>query len=187
MMMRIFFHWALALALGLPLCTSAAQVTGRIVGVVDGDTVDLLTPTHELFRIRLSGIDAPERRQPFSDVAKKVLSGLAFDRHVVVTYSKRDRNGRLIGKVLVEGRDANLQLVRQGLAWHYKKYETEQPAEDRKAYAAAEDAARTRRLGLWAERQPMPPWDFRTAKRGRAAKGAEDATARTRPVAVPAP
>jgi endonuclease YncB( thermonuclease family) len=186
MMLRLFCQWALALALGLPLCTSAAEVAGRIVGVVDGDTVDLLTPTHELLRVRLSGIDAPERRQPFSDVAKKLLSGLVFDRHVVVTYRKRDRNGRLIGKVLVAGRDANLRLVQEGLAWHYKKYEREQPAEDSKAYAAAESAAQTRRLGLWADRQPVPPWDFRTARRGRVLKGAEVPTARTMPVPLPA-
>lgn len=143
----------------------AADYAGRIVGVVDGDTVDLLSLSKELHRIRLAGIDAPERGQPFGAVAKRALSDLVFDRQVVVSASKQDRYGRLVGKILVAGTDANLQMVRNGFAWHYKKYAREQSSDDRERYAAAEVAARFGRQGLWGDADPVAPWDFRDTRR----------------------
>ena len=143
----------------------AEDYVGRIVGVMDGDTVDLLTDSKELIRVRLSGIDAPEKKQPFGNVAKQALSDLTFDRRVVIKGYKRDRWGRLIGKVTASGVDANLQMVKRGLAWHYKKYQKEQPLEDRQIYAEAELAAKAKRLGLWSENEPVSPWDFRANKR----------------------
>jgi endonuclease YncB( thermonuclease family) len=86
---------------------------------------------------------------------------------VVVEWSKYDRYGRVVGKVLVNGRDAGLAQVAAGLAWHYKAYLREQKSEDQMSYAAAEEAARRRRLGLWRDSMPTPPWDFRRARRFR--------------------
>lgn len=144
---------------------SAADYAGRIVGVVDGDTVDLLSLSKELHRIRLAGIDAPEKSQPFGSVAKRALSDLVFDRQVVVLVGKSDRYGRLVGKVLVAGTDANLQMVRNGFAWHYKTFAREQSPDDRERYAAAEVAARFGRQGLWVDAHPIAPWDFRDSRR----------------------
>lgn len=154
------------LALFLQLGTGcAADYAGRIVGVLDGDTVDLLSPSKEVYRIRLAGIDAPERGQPFGAAAKRALSDLVFNRQVIVSATKHDRYGRLVGKVSVAGSDANLKMVSNGLAWHYKKYEREQSPEDRERYATAEVAARLGRQGLWADRHPVAPWDFRENRR----------------------
>lgn len=147
----------------------ALEYRGRIVGIVDGDTVDLLVGNDKLLRVRLTGIDAPERRQAFGEAAKKALSDLVFSRQVVVVGDKHDRNKRFLGKILVSGADANLQMVHSGFAWHFKRYELQQSAKDRGAYAAAEAAARRRRVGLWRDTEPIPPWDFRPS-RGRSAR-----------------
>ena len=161
-------RWIKLLVLVLCLFQGAVRAedyAGRIVGVIDGDTVDLLTDAKVLIRVRLSGIDAPEKKQAFGNVSKKALSDLAFDRRVVVVASKHDRYGRLIGKVMVAGVDANLQMVQLGLAWHFKKYEKEQAFEDRQRYADAELKARARHAGLWTDKDPIAPWDFRHQKK----------------------
>lgn len=162
--------WALRhLLLGALLVTVghcfALELQGRIIGVLDGDTVDLLTQGKELVRVRLSGIDAPEKRQAFGNAAKKALSDLAFDRQVRVDGGKRDRYGRFIGKILLNGTDVNLQMVNRGYAWHYVKYEKEQMLEDRLIYRAAEALAKSRRLGLWDDKDPVAPWEFRAARK----------------------
>jgi endonuclease YncB( thermonuclease family) len=155
----------LALQLLLPPASRADQLAGRIVGVIDGDTVELLTPGKDLVRVRLSGIDAPEKGQPFGQVAKRTLAGLVFDRPVLVDGTKRDRYGRLVGKVLLDGTDVNLEMVSRGLAWHFKRYEREQPVTDRANYARAEAVARAAHLGLWLNRKAVAPWDYRARKR----------------------
>jgi endonuclease YncB( thermonuclease family) len=110
--------------------TQATGLSGRVVGVVDGDTVDLLTDSKQLIRVRLAGIDAPERRQPFGSVAKNVLSELVFSQQAALEGERKDRYGPLVAKVIVGGQDANLRLVRLGYAWHFKRYQTEQSGED---------------------------------------------------------
>ena len=112
-------------------------------------------------RGRLSGIDAPEKRQAFGQVSKQHLSDLAYDKTVSVVFHKRDRYQRILGKVLVNGADAGLDQIETGMAWHYKKYEREQSTEDRVAYARAEEKARAERRGLWRDSRPVPPWAFR--------------------------
>jgi endonuclease YncB( thermonuclease family) len=104
-------------------------------------------------------IDAPEKKQPFGQRSKQSLSDLVFAKTVTVETNKRDKYKRSVGKVLMDGVDANLVQVQRGFAWHYKAYEREQPAIDRKVYAPdAENEARAVRRGLWAEVEPMPPW-----------------------------
>ena len=165
--------WMLALVLALPLGAAwAADISGKVVGVLDGDTIDLLKGDRQTVRVRLAGIDAPEKRQAFGAEAKKALSDLVYGRDLVVSTDKADRYGRAIGKLMLRGTDVNLEMVKRGFAWHYGRFESDQTATDRAAYRAAEVQARQRHLGLWRDADPMAPWDFR--KHGHHAKG--DAT-----------
>lgn len=145
--------------------SNADTLVGRVVGIADGDTLTVLDATNTQHKIRLSGIDSPEKGQPFGQVCKQSLSDLAYGRTVAVESNKRDRYGRVIGKVLVGGQDANLEQLLRGCGWHYKKYQNEQGLDDRLAYNAAEESAREGRVGLWADREPVPPWDWRRARR----------------------
>jgi len=139
----------------------ADELIGRVVGIADGDTLTVLTPDYRKERIRLSGIDAPEKRQAFGQVSKQHLSDLAYGKAISVVFRKRDRYQRILGKVFVNAADVGLDQIRSGLAWHYKKYEREQSPEDRVAYARAEEKARAERRGLWRDPKPVPPWAFR--------------------------
>src|SRR5258706_10346248 len=136
-------------------------LAGRVVRIADGDTVTVLDATNTQHRIRLQGIDAPESHQEFGTQSKKTLSDMIFDKDVTVIYDKRDQYGRLVGKILLDGKDINLEQVKAGMAWHYKEYEREQSPEDRDLYARAEDHARSARRGLWVDANPIEPGEFR--------------------------
>lgn len=156
----------LALAFAFPV--SAWTLEGRIVGVSDGDTVTVLDVANTQHKIRLAGIDAPERAQPFGNRSKQSLSDLAFNRHATVEATKKDRYGRTVGKVIVDGQDVNLQQVVRGMAWFYREYQREQSASDRLSYSEAEDQAKQARRGLWSDPEPVPPWEHRRLKRAKA-------------------
>ena len=143
----------------------AATLEGRVVGVADGDTITILDTTNTQHKIRLAGIDAPEKRQPFGNVSKQSLSDLVFGKQVIVEYQKLDRYDRVVGKVFVDGMNANLEQVRRGLAWYFKKYKSELVLNDRLAYLHAEEDAINARIGLWVEPNQIPPWEFRKANR----------------------
>ena len=145
-------------------CASAETLTGRVVAVTDGDTITVLDAANVQHKVRLAGIDAPEKNQPHGQAAKQSLSDQVFDRHVSVETGKLDRYGREIGKVLIGGVDANLEQIKRGLAWHYKRYQNEQPLDDRLAYTKAEEVAHGEGRGLWADQEPIPPWDWRRMK-----------------------
>jgi endonuclease YncB( thermonuclease family) len=134
------------------------------VAIADGDTVTLLDISKTQHKIRLAGIDAPEKSQPFGQRSKESLSDLVFNKEVTVETTKLDKYRREIGKVLVDGLDANLEQVKRGLAWHYKQYQQEQSAQDRESYSQAEVQARGARVGLWKDEQPVAPWEFRHGK-----------------------
>lgn len=154
------------LGVWVTLSASAAELTGKVIRIADGDTLTVLIDCAKLdVPIRLAGIDAPEKGMAFGNVSKQSLADLAFGKQVVVVWGKKDKYGRVVGKVLVDGLDANLEQVKRGLAWHYKEYESEQTAEDREAYATAETAAKTAGAGLWKDKEPTPPWAWRKAKR----------------------
>ena len=114
-----------------------------------------LPASHTQHKIRLHGSDAPEKKQAFGNASRKFLSGLVANHVVRVSYSKRDRYGRIVGIVFLDGRDVNLEMLKAGLAWHYKKYDSTP------AYAQAESEAREAKRGLWAGRDPIPPEQFR--------------------------
>lgn len=156
---------AVALALLYALTASAEQLIGKVVRVADGDTITMLDAGNRQHRIRLAGIDAPEKGQAFGQVAKKHLSDLVFGKTVQVEARTTDRYGRTVGRVLVGARDACLEQIRAGLAWHFKRFERDQPAGERAAYAEAEVEARNAGRGLWRDRNPMPPWDWRSSRR----------------------
>lgn len=143
----------------------AATLQGRVVAIADGDTLTVLDSTKNQHKIRLAGIDAPEKRQPYGDASKRSLSEMAYDRHVTVKWDKHDRYGRIVGKVLVDGLDVDLEQVKRGLAWWYRKYADEQSPSDRELYETAENEAKDAGSGLWAERDPVPPWEWRKSKR----------------------
>ena len=151
----------LTIALLLPCLSLADIITGRVVAITDGDTIRVLDTNNTQFKIRLSGIDAPEKKQAFGNVSKQSLSEMIAGKEVTIDYNKRGRYGRIIGKVLLDSKDINLEQVKRGLAWHYKQYEREQEVGDRALYAQEEYLAQKDKLGLWKDKNPIPPWDFR--------------------------
>jgi|SRR5690554_1673689 endonuclease YncB( thermonuclease family) len=144
----------------LPISIYADELVGRTVHVSDGDSFIVLANGTE-FRVRIQGIDAPERRQPYSRKARESLAEQIADKEITVQYDKKDRYGRIVGKVLVNDNDVGLVQLQRGLAWFYRYYQQELSPEDKAAYAQAEDDARQKKLGLWSDNQPMPPWEFR--------------------------
>jgi endonuclease YncB( thermonuclease family) len=139
----------------------AYEFTGRVVGIADGDTITVLDAGKVQHKVRLAGIDAPEKKQPFGQRSKENLSALVFGRDVTLDCTKRDKYRREVCKVLVDGHDANLEQVKAGLAWWYRKYSSEQALQDRQNYEAAEAQAKQQRAGLWGFADPMPPWEWR--------------------------
>lgn len=144
----------------------AESYSGLVVSVADGDTVTVLDGANQQHKVRLAGIDAPEKAQAFGNVSRQHLAQLVFQKRVTIEFEKFDRYRREVGKVLVAGRDINLQQIEAGLAWHYKTYQSEQPPADRQVYSAAESSAATGLRGLWRAPSPTPPWEFRKLKRG---------------------
>lgn len=139
---------------------------GRVVAVLDGDTVTVLDEDKRQHRIRLLGIDAPEKAQPFGQRAKQQLSGLVYAKEVHCVCVGVDRYERSLCTIFTEGNvDANLAMVVAGLAWHNRPYQRSQSLKDRLAYASAQRQAQSEHLGLWRDDAPVPPWDYRRAQR----------------------
>jgi endonuclease YncB( thermonuclease family) len=152
----------LALAMLFISCgLSAATIQGKVVGVADGDTLTLLDANNTQHKIRLQGIDAPEKAQAFGLKSKQVLHKLVHSKHVTVEFQKKDKYGRTVGKVVLNGLDVCLEQIKFGMAWHYKQYQSEQPNDDLETYAQAELTARAQALGLWKDKSTIPPWEFR--------------------------
>ncbi len=157
---KVLFVTLFALLLQ-PLAAHAVEWVGTVIGVADGDTLTLLDEGKASHRIRLDGIDAPERTQDYGQRARQSLASMAHGRRAVAECPKTDRYGRAVCRVTVDGVDVGLEQVRRGLAWHYVKYAREQSPIDRMRYAGAEEQARATRLGLWATADAVPPWDYR--------------------------
>lgn len=140
---------------------SAFALDGRVVAIADGDTLTLLDAQHQQHKIRLSGIDAPEKAQPFGQRSRSNLAAMVFGKDVAAECGKTDRYRREVCKVTLNGTDINLEQVKAGMAWWYRQYANEQSPQDREDYEVAEFNAKIRRLGLWADKNPMPPWEWR--------------------------
>jgi endonuclease YncB( thermonuclease family) len=145
------------------VCTASASkiLQGKVVSVADGDTITVLDAEKNQHKIRLQGIDAPEKAQAFGAKSKQALYEMVHGKTVQVSFEKSDKYGRILGKVLLDGQDICHQQIKAGLAWHYKKYQNQQPLVDREAYSASETAAKNEKLGLWSDPRPVAPWDFR--------------------------
>jgi len=152
----LFFGALLALA-----PTGARAFVGEVVGVSDGDTITVLEG-RTAHKVRLFGVDTPEKHQPFGTQAKKFTSETVFRKQVEVEPVDTDRYGRTVGIVRFGGRSLNEELVRAGMAWVYLAY-CKRPVCD--GWKAVEKQASARRVGLWKDPHPVPPWEFRRAKR----------------------
>lgn len=148
-----------------PLFGQEAEQTlhGKVVGVLDGDSLEVLVNRRPV-EVRLAAIDAPEWDQPRGKDAKKALSTLAFGKQVVVRTKGEDNNERTLGLVEIEGRELNAAMLEQGWAWHFKRFDQDEKL------AKLEAEAKKAKRGLWADKNPTPPWEFRDAK-----KAAEEA------------
>lgn len=143
--------------------TNDANETGyKVIGVKDGDTFVILLDGKEQ-TVRFAHIDCPEKRQPFGNRAKQFVSDMCFGSYIQLIINEKnkfDRNKRLIAEIILnDGRNLNKELVRNGLAWHFKKYS------DNEDYAELENEARQNRIGIWSEPNPVAPWDWRKPKR----------------------
>jgi endonuclease YncB( thermonuclease family) len=151
---------------------SAETLTGTVVGVADGDTITVLDAHREQHKIRISGIDAPEKAQPFGQRSKESMSTMVFGKEVDVLWHKHDRYQRIVGKVMVASPDCRasscprtldvgLAQITVGLAWWYRQYAKEQTPEEAGRYEFAEQEALSKHAGLWSDPHPVPPWDWR--------------------------
>ena len=139
--------------------------SGRVITIIDGDSIIVTNRQGKRHKVRLAGIDAPERGQPYGDKAKRHLASLIGGKRIQLESYKYDQYGRVVAKIMLLDQDINLSMVRAGLAWWYRRYADEQPLFDQYRYDAAETHARDRRVGLWSQRNPMPPWQWRKNRR----------------------
>lgn len=137
----------------------AEVIQGKVIHIADGDTLTIFTKNNQQIKVRLSGIDAPEKAQPFGKKSKQFLARLAFQKQATVNVETKDRYRRSIGKVVIEGVDINSELIRQGMAWVYRKY-----TNDKKLYKLEAEAKQASR-GLWGFDKPIEPWLWRKGKR----------------------
>lgn len=136
----------------------AKEIEGNVVRVLDGDTIEVLQDRTPV-RIRLINIDAPEKKQPFGRWSTNQLKGLVAAQPVTVAYTQTDRYGRIIGRVFTtNGTEASRFMVQSGAAWVYERYNAD------KALPALQREAQTQKRGLWADSQPVPPWEWRHSK-----------------------
>lgn len=141
--------------------TAGALIFCLVVAIADGDTLTCLTDDREQVKVRLAEIDAPERKQAFGTRSRQSLAELCHEKRAEIRVVDRDRYGRTVGRVSCAGVDANAEQVRRGLAWVYDRY-----ARDKTLYRL-QDEARGAGRGLWADKHPVAPWEWRAAARSR--------------------
>lgn len=152
----LFFVFLVFLSFG----AAGQELAGRVVGISDGDTITVLLQNKQSLKVRLYGIDCPEKRQAYGARAKQCTSALAFQKYVSLKVMDTDQYGRSVAIVILpDERILNHEIVRAGLAWWYRKY-----APKDQALRDLEASARVNQIGLWADPQPIPPWEFRKQK-----------------------
>ena len=168
----IFFKYALTILFTLNITFVRADFTAKVQRVVDGDTVYVEDEAGIKFKVRLTGIDAPEQNQPYGLASKYHLSELLLNKFVLLESKPKngkpysvDRYKRVLAKIILDGRDINLSQVLNGYAWHFKRYQKQQSPKDRELYSQAELHAEKNKLGLWGEKNPIAPWKWRKIKK----------------------
>lgn len=157
MILKLFIIAAVLVA---PLCNAvAADFTGPVVSILDGDTIEVLHNARAE-RIRLNGIDCPEKGQAYGNKAKQFTSTLAYGKEVTIQVLRKDRHGRTVGDVVLpDGTNVSRELVKAGLAWWYRQYSKDE------SLGALEQEAREAKRGLWSDPHPIPPWEVRHPKK----------------------
>lgn len=138
---------------------SAKSISGKVIGISDGDTFRLLAEGNETVRVRLYGIDAPEKGQDYATQSQQKLSSLIFSKQVRVQQKNKDRYGRVVGVAFADDININEEMLRSGLAWHYRQYDKNDE------WARLQSEAQRKRVGLWNKPSPTPPWEWRKDKR----------------------
>lgn len=154
----------IALLLSATNLYAANSFSTNKVRVIDGDTVEVIPPNQKSERVRLLGIDAPESDQSYGSASKVALQRCVANKKVTIQWAERDQYGRIIGKIWADNVDCNLNQLYKGMAWHYKYYAKQQPVNDRKKYSSVEKSAKSKRVGLWSESNPVNPYNFRKRK-----------------------
>lgn len=142
------------------MASADGSIAGRVVGVADGDTLTVLDETNQQHKIRLAGIDAPEKAQAFGQAGKQRLSELCYNKHATVVVVNTDRYGRTVGDVTCDDVHANEEMVRSGNAWVYRHYD-----KGFEYFYSIEEAAKEEKLGLWVDESPTPPWEWRHSRK----------------------
>jgi endonuclease YncB( thermonuclease family) len=159
--------WAIIIAVVLAGRLIAAEpVEWKVVSVHDGDTLTAVDASNTQHKVRLAGIDAPETNQPFGTKARERLAELTLRKVVRVNVHSHDQYGRLVADIEAAGQSVNTRMVADGMAWHYARYSKDA------GLAAAEREARAARRGLWADKAPVPPWEWRASEKGRKGEAA---------------
>lgn len=168
----IFFKFALAILFALNIGLVRADFTAKVQRVVDGDTIHVEDEAGKKFKVRLTGIDAPEQNQPYGLASTYHLRWLLLNKFVLLESKPKkgkpysvDRYKRVLAKIVLDGRDINLFQVLSGYAWHFKRYQKQQSPKDRELYSQAELHAEKNELGLWGEKNPIAPWKWRKIKK----------------------
>jgi endonuclease YncB( thermonuclease family) len=157
-----------SLSLAFFLLVSGSATAGTLFGTVseihDGDTITIICLKRPLM-VHLAGTVAPEKEQPYSEVARQHLSDLILNKEVVVESSGLGENMLIVGRVFLKESDVGAQMLRDGAAWYDKPYDTILTEEQRQLYSACEQAARSERRGIWQDQNPLPPWEFKAGLR----------------------
>jgi len=168
----IFFTNAFVIIFTLNINLLRADFTAKVQRVVDGDTVHVIDKAGKKFKVRLTGIDAPEKNQPYGLAATYKLTEILINKLVLLKSKPNngkpytvDRYKRVLAKIILDGRDINLSQVLRGYAWHFKRYQKQQSPSDRELYSEAEIDAKKNKLGLWGEKNPIAPWKWRKIKK----------------------
>ena len=168
----IFFTNAFVIIFTLNINLLRADFTAKVQRVVDGDTVHVVNKAGKKFKVRLTGIDAPEKNQPYGLAATYKLTEILINKLVLLKSKPNngkpytvDRYKRVLAKIILDGRDINLSQVLRGYAWHFKRYQKQQSPSDRELYSEAEIDAKKNKLGLWGEKNPIAPWKWRKIKK----------------------
>lgn len=145
----------------LLIILTSFTLKGKVIRVPDGDTIVVLDSTNTQHRIRLDGIDCPEKGQPFVNKATLFVRNLVAEKEVIIEWKKKDRYGRILGYVFIDSINVNKELLRNGLAWHYKFFNKDEEL------AEIGQKAKDQKLNIWSEKNPIEPYLWRKRKKNK--------------------